>query len=705
MPFQEQDFRALFERLSAIDLFGAAPPDVPYPLPPQEAPVRQAIQSGEHKLPVAFQQGYSEPLLARLKTVMARLEGSPDIIETLAGSVYQHVDTTVAGDLGRFLAVISDLYRSFLSKKRRMQADFPLVETLPPLAMFQHQGDAGPFTIPCDDVQQLAAATVGVVSLPATYRDHPLLWASLGHETGGHDVLHADRELLPELEAGVESFFGSAHGRTSGRISDERLMGAIWSYWMDEAASDVYGALNIGPAFGHNLVAFFAALNAQGGNAHNGPSLRTVSGFDPRDPAQALDPHPTDILRPFLLIGAVQNLHSLSEQSRSAYVQDLQRLAAICAPQAKTVRLAGMIRLGPGRKIPVDRSFPIEVMQLAAVQVGGFIANARLNALNGRSIQEIETWDDADEAAAKARTGDACRSASEEHVAHKLAGQTVPVDEAFDHEADDGAVTGSALYVDGADEIEVALNDGRKSKARVVGTDPESDLAVLRIPAPEKLPVITFAGGPLRVGDVVLAIGNPFGVGQTVTSGIVSALGRSHLGINTFENFIQTDAAINPGNSGGPLLDSAGRLIGVNSAIRSSSGSSAGVGFAIPVDLVNRVVPQLIATGRAARPGIGIEPADPFRVARAGITGVVILRVTRGGPAAEAGLRPYDARSGDLGDVIIAVNGRPVATLSTFVAELDRVGIANTAELTVNRAGSERKVRVRVVDVLSGART
>ncbi|HEY6898032.1 MAG TPA: trypsin-like peptidase domain-containing protein, partial [Rhodocyclaceae bacterium] len=172
----------------------------------------------------------------------------------------------------------------------------------------------------------------------------------------------------------------------------------------------------------------------------------------------------------------------------------------------------------------------------------------------------------------------------------------------------EGYILTNNHVVDGADEIQVALNDGRKLKARVIGTDPESDLAVVKVAAPEKLPVITFAGGDaLRVGDVVLAIGNPFGVGQTVTSGIVSALGRTHLGINTFENFIQTDAAINPGNSGGALVDSTGNLIGINTAIYSQSGGSMGIGFAIPVSLARTVLDQIIKNGTVTRGWIGVE--------------------------------------------------------------------------------------------------
>ena len=201
------------------------------------------------------------------------------------------------------------------------------------------------------------------------------------------------------------------------------------------------------------------------------------------------------------------------------------------------------------------------------------------------------------------------------------------------------------------------------------------------------------------MGEWVIAIGSPFELSQTVTVGVVSAKGRNRMGITDYENFIQTDAAINPGNSGGPLLDSAGRLIGVNTAIRSASGSSSGIGFAIPVDLVNRVVPSLINRGQAPLPGIGVTPISPDQVARAGISGVVLGAVGRGTPAASAGLQPYNPQTGDLGDVIVGVNGRPVQTLSTFVGELERAGIDATVELTVRRGEKERRVRVKVIDL------
>ncbi len=267
-----------------------------------------------------------------------------------------------------------------------------------------------------------------------------------------------------------------------------------------------------------------------------------------------------------------------------------------------------------------------------------------------------------------------------------------------------GHVVTNNHVVAGARRVFVQLDAGDPIEARPVGFAPEYDLAVVKLArVPKDLrPIPLGTSRDLRIGQSVYAIGNPFGLQRTLTQGIVSALDRE---LPTIEGYrevagvIQTDAAINPGNSGGPLLDSAGRLIGVNTAIRSASGSSAGVGFAIPVDLVNRIVPALIARGRAPLPGIGIEPVRPDLVARAGISGVVIAAVGRGTPAAEAGLQPLNRRTGDLGDVIVAVNGRRVETVSQFAAELDRVGVDNVAELTVVRDGKQRRVPVRVIDL------
>jgi Do/DeqQ family serine protease len=240
--------------------------------------------------------------------------------------------------------------------------------------------------------------------------------------------------------------------------------------------------------------------------------------------------------------------------------------------------------------------------------------------------------------------------------------------------------------VEAADEIEVALADGKKLLAKVVGNDPETDLAVLRVDA-EGLPAITFGSSEaLRVGDVVLAIGNPFGVGQTVTSGIVSALGRTGLGINTFENFIQTDAAINPGNSGGALVDAGGNLVGINTAIFSRSGGSMGIGFAIPVSTAKMVLEQIVRTGAVTRGWIGVEVqeitppiAESFRLGASG--GALIAGVLRGGPADKAGVKP--------GDVLVEIEGRPVADPSSMLNLIAALPPGAPARMKFKRQGKD----------------
>lgn len=268
---------------------------------------------------------------------------------------------------------------------------------------------------------------------------------------------------------------------------------------------------------------------------------------------------------------------------------------------------------------------------------------------------------------------------------------------------DKGHVVTNYHVVADATKVQVQLDAGRTYDAQVIGSAPDYDLAVVKL---EQIPpglkaIAVGSSNDLRIGQTVYAIGNPFGMARTLTQGIISALDRQlpTSDLREIAGVIQTDAAINPGNSGGPLLDTAGRLIGVASAIRSPSGGSTGVGLAIPVDLVNRIVPQLIAHGRAPQPGIGIVPFHPDIVARAGLTGVVSARVNPGSPAEQAGLRPYDRQSGNVGDVIVAVNGRAVQSLPTFASELDRVGIGREAELTLIRDGKERRVKVKVMDL------
>lgn len=258
----------------------------------------------------------------------------------------------------------------------------------------------------------------------------------------------------------------------------------------------------------------------------------------------------------------------------------------------------------------------------------------------------------------------------------------------------DGYILTNNHVIEAADEIEVASNDGRKFKAMVVGSDPESDLAVLRIPANSKLPAITFSSSDtVRVGDAVLAIGNPFGVGQTVTSGIVSALGRTHLGINTFENFIQTDAAINPGNSGGALVDSYGRLIGINTAIYSQSGGSMGIGFAIPVSLAHDVLVQIIKTGSVTRGWIGVEvqeiTPELAEVRRLPVTeGALIAGILRGSPADKASIRP--------GDILLAVAGKKVRDAQVMLDLIAALEPGRSAIFRVRREGQDIDIPVTI---------
>ena len=257
----------------------------------------------------------------------------------------------------------------------------------------------------------------------------------------------------------------------------------------------------------------------------------------------------------------------------------------------------------------------------------------------------------------------------------------------------DGYLLTNNHVIEGADDIEVMLSDGRRGRAKVVGSDPETDVAVLKIEL-DRLPVITFgAAENLQVGDVVLAIGNPFGVGQTVTAGIVSAVGRNQLGINTFEDFIQTDAAINPGNSGGALVDIQGNLIGINTAIYSRSGGNMGIGFAIPANLARQVMDGLVREGRVARGWIGVEPRDltPEIAETFNLSvrqGVLITGVLQNGPAAQGGMRP--------GDVVMRVGDRKIDNTAQLLAAVAALKPDTQAAIDVQRGNQTLQVKVTV---------
>jgi Do/DeqQ family serine protease len=255
----------------------------------------------------------------------------------------------------------------------------------------------------------------------------------------------------------------------------------------------------------------------------------------------------------------------------------------------------------------------------------------------------------------------------------------------------EGYILTNNHVVEGADEIEVTLSDSRRARATVIGTDPETDLAILRIQL-DRLPVITLGNSDAaQVGDKVLAIGNPFGVGQTVTSGIVSALGRNQLGINTFENFIQTDAAINPGNSGGALVDVNGSLLGINTAIYSRSGGNMGIGFAIPVATARHVLEGILRDGQVTRGWVGVEPneltpelAETFGVKDT--VGVIITGVLQNAPAAKAGLRP--------GDVLVRVAGEPVRHVGELLTRIAALPPGVPAKIDVMRRNQALSLEV-----------
>lgn len=259
----------------------------------------------------------------------------------------------------------------------------------------------------------------------------------------------------------------------------------------------------------------------------------------------------------------------------------------------------------------------------------------------------------------------------------------------------EGIILTNHHVISEADQIEVALSDGRKLKAQVIGSDPDTDIAVLKIDATNLPAPITLGNmQSVQVGDVTLAIGNPFGVGQTVTSGIVSALGRDHLGINTFENFIQTDAAINPGNSGGALVDTHGNLIGINTAIYSNNGGSMGIGFAIPVSLAKQVMASIISNGSVTRGWIGVEPQNltPELAESLGLApstqGVLLSGILEGGPAARGGALP--------GDVLISVNQQSTKDVTQLLNQIAQLEPGNEANVQILRKSKELKLNIQV---------
>lgn len=373
----------------------------PVPSPdgsPFDAGKLQAVVKAQQALlPAPYRGAYVVPLLAALPDITAQLKQQADdeatqvgaeraledarsISDTLVGAVRDWGEPVYRKPLMRFEAVVSNLYRSFLSNEQRASVSLPLVETIPPLVTFAQSPNAGPFTLPVSSVKSLIHASIGVVSLPGCYAQHPLLWSALAHETGGHDVLHADPGLLEELSAGVAKLGGLPHG-----------IGSVWAYWMDETASDVYGLLNVGPSFAITLAALLSTLEAAtGGNAPTG----AMSTILPMQAGRLADEHPVGLLRLYVALGAIEVLHGLSVAKRQEWISRIEEVAGHAAAGATVISVVDVDR---GEVI---QKLPLQAMADAARKVGAYIATAKLDALGGHSIQDIETWDNTDEQAA-----------------------------------------------------------------------------------------------------------------------------------------------------------------------------------------------------------------------------------------------------------------------------------------------------------------
>jgi len=366
-----------------IDFFGQH--GRPMPAPEELA---HAVRAGAVLLPRAYVGPYVEPVeqgLDKLLTLAKAGRIRMSSVEIVTGGIVQHaLGWPMATELRRFVAVISNLYRSFLDNSRRAAAGMPVLkEQLPPLGAFQHDGSDGPITIAVDLMNQFLGGSVGVVALPATFAAHPILWMALAHETGGHDVTHADEGLLEELAEGMPGAlkpFEADVGLPEGQLA------LLWQYWMDEAAADIYALMNAGPAFVENAAVVLAAM---GGGTR--PTLRLESRVGGKG---LIDPHPTDILRLHLALGAIGTLRNFSERETA-----MARIRAIGETfgQGEKITLEGLLPYGGQRAIPLAAEVPREAMGRAAEAVGRYIATVRLVTLGGKSIQAIESWDDEDE--------------------------------------------------------------------------------------------------------------------------------------------------------------------------------------------------------------------------------------------------------------------------------------------------------------------
>jgi hypothetical protein len=412
MPVDLANFKALYEKLFEVDYNGTVP-GICVSLN-GVASIRAATTKGSPFLPLAYQDNFASPLDARLPGIMSKLDQQvqsgarpPEyralVLEALYGSIYQHghrvTPVEARPQLKRFLAVVSNLYRSFIDANKRTAAGVQLVTETPPLALFQSVSD-GPFTIESDLMKEKVGVSIGVVSLPATYRDHPVLWSALSHEVGGHDVVHADAGLVAEMAAKTRALLTPVF-KPRSNLDTATLNALIWSYWMDEAAADVYGILNMGPSFALNLAGFLAAFRAkrrgqtEAGDPFVSIDTAVVPGVDEDHPD--MDDHPIDLLRLHVAAGAVEGLKGLSAATRNSYVASIEAVANLVAGGATEIGLRGQVAIDRDSKIPVDANMKLSDAASAARKVGRMLASEKFARLNNHSIQDIETWDDADE--------------------------------------------------------------------------------------------------------------------------------------------------------------------------------------------------------------------------------------------------------------------------------------------------------------------
>lgn len=406
-------FTELCEIWAKLDLFGSE--SRVRPKLGTAAAIKAAVTTGAAEIPLAYRDTYAAAIMRELDSVLLQCkdmsaEERAMIIEQFYAPVYEHGTLSgmvdVRPELRRFLAVVSNLYRSFVNAKKRESLQVPQVTAPTPLAFFQSDGGQGPYTITSESMKKIFGTPVAVVSLPATYRNHSLLWCSLAHEVCGHDVVHADEQLVPELVAGVRSLFTGPSFAPNGPMSPNLLSALLWSYWIDEAVADVYGVLNMGPTFSLNLAAFFSAMMScamtQAGRPVPGlPYLRCNAG--PRDPMSGdnhMDEHPVDVLRLYLAIGVIDALTNLSAKAKADYIADLEAVAKAAVHGVTEIKVQGQVKITHTNWRMLDETIPMADAADAARRVGNFLVTTKLKALGGHSIQEVETWDDADEAAA-----------------------------------------------------------------------------------------------------------------------------------------------------------------------------------------------------------------------------------------------------------------------------------------------------------------